>query len=173
LPLLNPLEEGAGFAILALIAFALALRRLYPHYAGDIKQYLLVAVAALLFWWGNGIILRALAYYGDIAWRLTTLWDSRLVQTTLVLVWMLLALVIMIGSTRQQQRKAWFSGAALLGLVIVKLILVDSARGGGLARAVAFIGVAILVLIVGYFSPLPPKSTAQKMPKITNKKEDV
>ena len=29
---------------------------------------------------------------------------------------------------------------------------------GGLARAVAFIGVAILVLIVGYFSPLPPKA---------------
>jgi len=173
LPLLNPLEEGAGFAILALITFALNLLRLYPQSAANSKQYLLITLAALLFWWGNGIILRALAYYGDIAWRGDALWASRLVQTTLVLVWMLLALIIMIWSTRQHQRKAWFTGAALLGLVIVKLILVDSARGGGLARAVAFIGVAILVLIVGYFSPLPPKSAEQKTPKITNRKEDV
>ena len=44
----------------------------------------------------------------------------------------------------------------------VPLMLVDSAGGGGLARAVAFIGVAILVLIVGYFSPLPPKTGDEK-----------
>jgi uncharacterized membrane protein len=45
---------------------------------------------------------------------------------------------------------------------MVKLMLVDSAGGGGLSRAVAFIGVAILVLIVGYFSPLPPKTGDEK-----------
>ena len=54
-------------------------------------------------------------------------------------------------------RREWLCGAALLGIVIVKLMLVDSAGGGGLARAIAFIGVAVLVLIIGYFSPLPPK----------------
>ena len=41
-------------------------------------------------------------------------------------------------------------------------MLVDSAHGGGLARAVGFIGVAVLVLIAGYFSPLPPKNGHQK-----------
>lgn len=45
---------------------------------------------------------------------------------------------------------------------MVKLMLVDSAGGGGLSRAVAFIGVAILVPIVGYFSPLPPKTGDEK-----------
>ncbi len=54
------------------------------------------------------------------------------------------------------------AGAALLGVVIAKLMLVDSAGGGGLARAIAFIGVAVLVLIVGYFSPLPPKADVEK-----------
>ena len=44
---------------------------------------------------------------------------------------------------------------------MLKLMLVDSAGGGG-ARAVAFIGVAIPVLIVGYFSPLPPKAGEEK-----------
>lgn len=158
LPLLNPLEEGAAFVFLALVTLGLFVRREYPQYGVLLKRALLLFTVAALFWWGNGAILRALAYYGDIAWRFNTLWGSRLVQTTIALVWMLTALVIMLWSTRYQQRKVWFSGAVLLGLVIIKLVLVDSAREGGLARAIAFIGVAILVLIVGYFSPLPPKS---------------
>ncbi len=68
----------------------------------------------------------------------------------------------MIRATRQASRHQWLGGAALLGVVMLKLMLVDSAGGGGLARAVAFIGVAILVLIVGYFSPLPPKAGEEK-----------
>ncbi|WP_187439809.1 hypothetical protein [Escherichia coli] len=39
---------------------------------------------------------------------------------------------------------------------------VHLSRGASLARAVTFIGVAILVLIVGYFSPLPPKAGEEK-----------
>ena len=99
------------------------------------------------------MLMRALAWYGDIAWDFSALWHSRLVQTTFALFWMFIALVIMIRATRSVSRKMWLSGAVLLGVVIIKLMLVDSAGGGGLARAVAFIGVAILVLIVGYFSP--------------------
>ncbi|KFC08544.1 hypothetical protein GTGU_01370, partial [Trabulsiella guamensis ATCC 49490] len=64
--------------------------------------------------------------------------------------------------TRRASRYEWLCGAVLLGVVIVKLMLVDSARGGGLARAIAFIGVAVLVLIIGYFSPLPPKAEPVK-----------
>ena len=73
-----------------------------------------------------------------------------------------MALTVMLRATRRLSRREWLCGAALLGIVIVKLMLVDSAGGGGLARAVAFIGVAILVLIVGYFSPLPPKAGEKK-----------
>ena len=93
---------------------------------------------------------------------MASLWDSRLVQTSFALFWMLSALVVMIHATRRASRQEWLSGAALLGVVMVKLMLVDSAGGGGLSRAVAFIGVAILVLIVGYFSPLPPKTGDEK-----------
>ena len=73
----------------------------------------------------------------------------------------LAALAVMLRATRRHSRREWLCGAALLGVVIVKLMLVDSARRR-LARAVAFIGVAILVLIVGYFSPLPPKAGEEK-----------
>ncbi|MFR3707371.1 MAG: DUF2339 domain-containing protein [Enterobacter hormaechei] len=54
-------------------------------------------------------------------------------QTTFALFWMFCALVVMIRATRQASRQQWLGGAALLGVVMLKLMLVDSAGGG--ARA--------------------------------------
>ncbi|KZQ11614.1 beta-carotene 15,15'-monooxygenase [Enterobacter kobei] len=162
LPLVNPLEEGAAFALLGLVVFYRAVDRYYPALLAQARPWPAVAIMAFGFWWLNGALMRALAWYGDVAWNMASLWDSRLIQTTFALFWMLIALVAMVHATRRASRQEWLCGAALLGVVIVKLMLVDSAGGGGLSRAVAFIGVAILVLIVGYFSPLPPKTGDEK-----------
>ena len=158
LPLINPLELGAGFGLLALIS---AWRLLLRYRVAPLRQtqpWASWVWLALLFWWGNGLVLRSLAWYGALPWQADALWNARLVQTAFALLWMLLALLVMLRATRRRARQSWFCGAGLLGVVIVKLMLVDSAGGGGLARAVAFIGVAVLVLIIGYFSPLPPKA---------------
>lgn len=162
LPLVNPLEEGAAFALLGLVVFYRAVDRYYPAWLSQARPWPAVAMMAFGFWWLNGALMRALAWYGDVAWNMASLWDSRLIQTSFALFWMLSALVVMIHATRRASRQEWLCGAALLGVVMVKLMLVDSAGGGGLSRAVAFIGVAILVLIVGYFSPLPPKTGDEK-----------
>ncbi|MGX5099770.1 DUF2339 domain-containing protein [Enterobacter cloacae] len=162
LPLVNPLEEGAAFALLGLVVFYRAVERDYPALLSQARPWPAVAIVAFGFWWLNGALMRALAWYGDVAWNMESLWDSRLIQTTFALFWMLIALVVMVHATRRASRQEWLSGAGLLGGVMVKLMLVDSAGGGGLSRAVAFIGVAILVLIVGYFSPLPPKTGEEK-----------
>ncbi|MEG5459477.1 DUF2339 domain-containing protein [Enterobacter kobei] len=162
LPLVNPLEEGAAFALLGLVVFYRAVDRYYPALLAQARPWPAVAIMAFGFWWLNGALMRALAWYGDVAWNMASLWDSRLIQTTFALFWMLIALVAMVHATRRASRQEWLCGAALLGVVMVKLMLVDSAGGGGMSRAVAFIGVAILVLIVGYFSPLPPKTGDEK-----------
>lgn len=162
LPLVNPLEEGAAFALLGLVVFYRAVDRYYPALLAQARPWPAVAIMAFGFWWLNGALMRALAWYGDVAWNMASLWDSRLIQTTFALFWMLIALVAMVHATRRASRQEWLCGAALLGVVMVKLMLVDSAGGGGLSRAVAFIGVAILVLSVGYFSPLPPKTGDEK-----------
>lgn len=156
-PLVNPLEEGAAFALLALLALAQLCARYFPEQGREIHKRVPLLLAGLAFWWLNGLLLRSLAWYGAIDWSVSALWSSRLVQTCFALFWMLVALLVMLRAARQVSRREWLCGAALLGVVIVKLMLVDSAGGGGLARAVAFIGVAVLVLIVGYFSPLPPR----------------
>ena len=56
-------------------------------------------------------------------------------------------------------------GAGLLGVVVVKLLLIDLSNAGGAERIIAFIAVGVLMLVVGYFAPLPPKLTPKSPPK--------
>lgn len=53
--------------------------------------------------------------------------------------------------------------ASLLGVVVVKLLFVDMSQAEGIARIVAFIGVGMLMLLIGYFVPLPPRPRDEEM----------
>jgi uncharacterized membrane protein len=48
-------------------------------------------------------------------------------------------------------------GAVLMSVVVVKLFILDLSNLSGIERIVAFIGVGVLMLLMGYFVPLPPK----------------
>ncbi|GAA5169596.1 DUF2339 domain-containing protein [Viridibacterium curvum] len=160
IPLLNPLEEAALFALLMLEVW----RQQCSQLLGRSLPALRLVLYAIGIWWANGLLLRTLAEIGDLRWQWQALWDSRLVQTSFALIWTLAALATMLLAVRRHSRAVWMAGAALLGIVIVKLFLVDSAHGGGLARAIAFIGVALLILAIGYFAPLPPRRTTDDAP---------
>jgi uncharacterized membrane protein len=62
----------------------------------------------------------------------------------------------MLVATRIPARLLWLTGAALLVVVVIKLFLVDLSSIGTIERIVSFIGVGLLMLVIGYFSPLPP-----------------
>jgi uncharacterized membrane protein len=49
------------------------------------------------------------------------------------------------------------AGAALLAVVVLKLLLVDLSGSGSVTRIVSFIGVGVLMLVIGYVAPLPAK----------------
>lgn len=168
IPVINPLEVSAGLALCTLVLWV---RFAWPYLTtvvpAEILKYRALAGLVLVGWWLNGMALRTLSYYGGVDWQPQALWASRLVQTSMSLLWALAALVIIAFATRRKSRNGWFVGAAILGVIIVKLFLVDSAHGGGLMRAIAFIGVAILMLIIGYFSPLPPR--AERRDAVENK----
>ena len=71
----------------------------------------------------------------------------------------------MLHGHRSNERHVWFVGAGLIAVVVVKLFLVELGDSGGIARIVSFIVVGILLLLVGYFAPIPPKlqiSAAEK-----------
>jgi len=83
---------------------------------------------------------------------------SMLVQAALSLFWSVLALCTMVIATRLRMRVLWITGAALMGAVVVKLFLVDLSNIGGIERIVSFIGVGLLMLLIGYLSPVPPRA---------------
>jgi len=156
IPLLNPIEEAATFALLMTAVWR---RRVAAIAQSDVQP--LAAVSwGMVVWWGNGVLLRTLASVGGVAWTLTALWASPFIQTSMAIAWTIAALICMALAARTGHRQTWFAGAVSLGIVVVKLFLVDSARTGGLARAIAFIGVALLILAIGYLAPLPPRTSA-------------
>src|SRR5690606_19059292 len=100
--------------------------------------------------------------YGGIDYRIEALAASQSVQAMLSLVWSASALVLMRVAARRMMRRAWWGGALALGIVVVKLFLIDLANGGSIARVVSFVGVGLLLLLVGYLAPYP--KTAQGAP---------
>ena len=71
--------------------------------------------------------------------------------------WALLAIGLMVRGNQQAARPLWFTGAGLMGVVVGKLFLVELGNSGGVARIVSFIVVGVLLLLVGWFAPMPPK----------------
>ncbi len=157
LPLLNPLELGLLLALAALFAW---LRVGLPQLglAAERSQWLAQLVAGLsLFALLTAMVMRTAHHWGAVPYRLDALLDSMLVQAGLSIVWTLIALPLMVVAHRRGRRQLWLLGAALVALVVAKLFFVELGNRGGLERIVSFIGVGVLLLVVGYFAPLPPR----------------
>jgi len=158
-PLLNPLDLAQAGALLAVATWYLGVRRLeLPQAALPAPAAGIKLMGAVLFVALNGVLLRSLHHYADVPFRLHSMWSSNLVQASFSLFWSLLALAAMVFATRRGLRAMWAVGAVLLAVVVGKLFLVDLANTGTVERVVSFIGVGVLVIVVGYFSPVPPKS---------------
>jgi len=54
-------------------------------------------------------------------------------------------------------RAAWMVGAGLLAAVVLKLLIIDLSGTGTVTRIVSFIGVGVLMLVIGYVAPPPGK----------------
>ena len=152
LPLLNPLELAQALALATLA------RWWWGEGAGRAARWHGRGVAALSFVALNGLIARAFHVYGNVRFDLAALWASPGYQATMSIVWAVAALAVMVTATRLQGRGPWMFGATLLGAVVVKLFLVDLAGLGTVARILSFIVVGLLMLLIGYLSPLPPRS---------------
>jgi uncharacterized membrane protein len=109
----------------------------------------------------NGMLIRALCYWLPLPFEWQPLVDSQLVQMCLSILWTVTALGIMVYAARMRLREVWFVGAVLMVVEILKLFIFDLASAGSLERVVSFIVVGGLLLLIGYFSPLPPATRAR------------
>ena len=136
-----------------------------PARSGGVTgRHALVALALLAFIVINTVWLRVAHHFFGVRWDASALFNSFVVQTGYAILWTLLALSMMVLAHRRAQRPLWLVGAGLLGVVVVKLLLIDLSNAGGAERIIAFIAVGVLMLVVGYFAPLPPKASPQAKP---------
>jgi uncharacterized membrane protein len=157
LPLLNPLELSE---LLVLAGLYYWLQRGYKPVAlgSRVAENLLHwGLAGLLFLFLNVSVARVCHLFAEIPFRLGPLFNSTLFQAAIASLWGVTALVLAVRAARTANRGMWLAGAGLLGLTVVKLFAVDLAASGTLARIVSFLVVGVLLLLVGYTSPLPPR----------------
>jgi uncharacterized membrane protein len=157
-PLLNPLDLSTLAVLLVLALWMRAVRQ--QGVVGDRPESsaaLYGALGAGAFVAANGGLLRALHHLAGIPYALEPMLRSTLVQAALSIFWSILALAVMVTATRTQLRTLWLVGAGLMGVVVIKLFLVELSRVGSVERIVSFIVVGMLMLLIGYLSPVPPK----------------
>ncbi|MDB6143320.1 MAG: hypothetical protein JWP80_2364 [Pseudomonas sp.] len=164
LPLVNPLELGLLFALAGIFVWARS-RLSQLGVAADYAQRIAQLVAGVcLLGLVTAMVMRTAHHWSAVPYELDDLLASMRVQAALSIVWTLMALALMVGGHLRGRREVWIAGAALIGVVVAKLFFVELSDRGGLERIVSFIGVGLLLLVVGYFSPLPPKSAPTSQP---------
>ncbi len=163
LPLLNPVDVMVALAAGVLLLWRQAVLRADTVPAGAalmVGKGIWLPIAALGFVAANGAWLRTAHHLAGVAWHAETLLGDALVETGIAILWTVIALTLMVVAHRRATRGLWLAGAGLLGATVVKLLVVDLYATGGGARIIAFIAVGMLMLLVGYLAPLPPKAMA-------------
>ena len=159
-PIVNPLD----LAQLALFAAAIWATRELPGEESSAQNTTRawLPFAAAGFFAVNAALLRAVHHWADVPFELAALLHSVVAQAALSLLWTSTALVMMVvaGKLQHPSRALWMAGATLLGAVVLKLFVNDLGNTGTVARIVSFIGVGVLLLVIGYVAPVPPKAQA-------------
>ncbi len=144
IPLVNPLDLVLALSFLCCLVWL--------HTAG-LRRVFLVPAA---FLWFNGMLARCVHHYADVPYAPQPLWTSATLQMALSVSWTLIGLGTVLWATQKRDRPVWFGGGALLAVVVGKLFLLDLAHLGTIPKIVTFLVVGVLLLVVGYFSPMPP-----------------
>ncbi len=158
IPFINPLESSGFFAIFTIIIWARGMAGAElscGYFTIFLSPWL---PAGLLFFLLNCLLARTVHFFGAVLYLPQPLYSSLIFQAAIAVLWGVWSLVITVLATRRGSRSLWRVGAVLLALVVCKLFLVDLSGSGTIARIMSFLVVGILMLIIGYFSPQPPKS---------------
>jgi len=160
LPVFNPFDL-ALLAVGGAALVSLRLIRVANANADQITVYRWLLGGAF-FVLTTAALVRGVYHVGGGSWRWASLFESVLVQTSLSIYWAILGFGGMIWGARTARRPLWLVGAAFMLLVVLKLFTVDLTQTGTIERIISFIGVGILLLVVGYFAPAPPRDRQEQ-----------
>jgi len=147
LPLLNPMDVTSLLVLAALMHW----RQL-----GNLRPVANAVLCGGIFLTANLLLLRALHFMAGVEWSIGQWSRSLLVQASLSILWTLFAMITMLLAHRRALRPLWFAGACLVGAVVIKLIAIDLSGRGTVERIVSFVAVGLLIMLIGYLTPMPP-----------------
>ena len=154
IPVLNPLG-------LMLIASFFLLWRWWKSSMqalhGEYNNHFIALLMGLAFYSLNAVLLRCLHHYAGLAFDADEMYHSVLVQLSISVLWAVLGIAAMLLSTRRHWRPVWLAGAGLMGAVVLKLFAIDLGNSGTIERIVSFLVVGGVLMLIGYFSPMPPE----------------
>ena len=101
--------------------------------------------------------LRGVHHWHGEAWGFAVL-NSGFSQAALTVVWSVIGVGSMLLGSRRVQRPLYIGGITLMIVVLLKLIIVDRHYAGNIPGIVSFFVVGLLLVVVGYFAPSPPKT---------------
>ncbi len=161
LPVLSPIDLSV---LLALGSLPLWLSRAaeWLEANGVSRSAVRAAAAVAGFLWMHGVVFRVVHFALGVPFEPQAMFDSVVVQTSIAVLWAMTGLASMASGTIRRLRPLWGAGASLMGAVVLKLFLVDLSHTGTVARIVSFLGVGVLLLVVGYFSPVPPREPREE-----------
>ena len=162
LPVLNPLE----LLTVPLLAVAFAWRRAAAEGDHALRGLVDAPWAPVLAPAGTVVatmsVARTIHHWRAVPWEFVALVKSTELQAALSIVWAVIALSTMVAGVRLARRPVWVAGASFMALVVAKLFLVDLSSLGAVTRVVSFLGVGALLVVVGYFAPVPPAARAER-----------
>ena len=162
LPVLNPLTVLVGVQLAALLAWRRLAEAEWDHpFQSLVDARWAPALAGLAVVLATTETSRTVSHWLDVPWDLESLWDSTELQTSLSILWAVIALSSMVAGVRMVRRSVWVAGASWMAVVVAKLFLVDLRNLTALGRVVSFIVVGVLLLIVGYLAPVPPAASGE------------
>gem|GEM_PF-1769264 len=157
-PLLNAVDlVQAASCILPLMALHSLAGEDFP----ELRRNLIYALGILLFVWLNLALGRAVHHYAGVPYSAAALFGSNYFQAASALVWGLVGIGAMITGHRAGRRVQWLLGASLMALDLAKIFFIDLSKVGTVGRIISFVAVGLLLILVGYFAPLPPSENIE------------
>ncbi|MBU1918150.1 DUF2339 domain-containing protein, partial [bacterium] len=164
IPILNPIDLSMIFVFGSIIYWLYVnsrdrLATVANKLATTNRKKTIVILTVLIFYWTTQMLIRTLHQYLSIPFNFDSMYNSLVVQMSLSIYWCVIATGLMIYATKKKWRTPWITGAIILGIIVLKLVFIDYWHRAALEQIVSTIIVGLLFLVIGYFSPIPPRLT--------------
>jgi uncharacterized membrane protein len=151
IPFINPVDlTHIAFFVLVLGSLKLVKPSMTIH-----RDHIVIILAGLCFVWLTAVLIRSMHHYLDIGFDLSAMSVDTRVQSSISILWTVIGMGAMLFASRNKLRPLWIVGAALVGVVLVKMFFIDLGASGTVERIVSFLVVGSLLVATGYFSPIP------------------